>query len=45
MLISGVPSTTPTPVPVLVKSTPELLRNQDAISQTHDFFMANSDAG
>lgn len=45
MLLSCVPSTTPTPVPVLVKATPELLQAEDAISQTHDFLMAHSDVG
>ncbi len=45
MLLSCVPSTTPTPIPVLVKSTPELLQGADAISQAHDFLMANSNVG
>ena len=45
MLLSCVPSTTPTPVPVLVKATPELFQARDAIGQAHDFLMANSDIG
>ena len=45
LLLSCVPSTTPTPVPMLVKSTPELLQAKDTVGQAHDFLMANSDIG
>lgn len=45
MLLSCVPSTTPTPIPVLVKATPELFRNSSAISGAHDYLKANSDIG
>jgi len=45
MLLSCVPSTTPTPVPVLVKTTPRLFQNASAISGAHDNLMANSDIG
>jgi hypothetical protein len=45
MLLSCVPSTTPTPIPVLVRSTPELLRGKAAIGQAHESLMANSDIG
>ncbi len=43
MLLSCVPSTTPTPIPVLIRSTPELLQAKDAIGQALAFLMANSD--
>lgn len=45
LLISCVPSTTPTPVPTLVPSVPELFRNAGAISKAHDFLMSHSDIG
>ena len=45
MLVSCVPSTTPTPIPVLVQSTPELFKHAKAISGAHDYMMANSDIG
>ena len=45
MLLSCVPSTTPTPIPVLVQSTPELFKNAKSVSSAHDYLMANSDIG
>lgn len=45
MLLSCVPSTTPTPIPVLVKTTPRLFQNSSAISSAHDYLIANSDIG
>lgn len=43
LLLSCVPSTTPTPVPVLVKSTPELLRHASAVASARGYLVANSD--
>jgi hypothetical protein len=43
LLTACLPSTTPTPIPVFVKSTPLLLRSGDAISGAHSFLMSNSD--
>ena len=43
MLLSCVPSTTPTPVPVLVRSTPEPLKHSAAIGAAHSYLVANSD--
>ena len=45
MLLSCVPSTTPTPIPVLVQSTPALFQNQSAVSSAHDYLTSNSDIG
>ena len=42
-LLSCIPSTTPTPVPTLVKATPDLLRAKDAISSALNYLIANSD--
>lgn len=44
LLLSCVPSTTPTPIPVLVKSTPRLLSAKDDVSGSRDMLIANSDA-
>ncbi len=44
LLLSCIPSTTPTPVPVLVKDTPNLLSAKDDISSSRDSLIANSDA-
>ena len=43
LLISCVPSTTPTPVPVLVKSTPALFAGSDAVSSALSYLKQNSD--
>jgi hypothetical protein len=45
MLLSCVPSTTPTPIPVLVQSTPTLFQNQSAVSGAQSYLMSNSDIG
>lgn len=45
LLLSCVPSTTPTPVPVLVKSTPNLFQNGSAMSSALSFLKSNSDIG
>lgn len=44
MLLSCVPSTTPTPIPVLVQSTPELFQNAGAVSSAQSYLLSNSDA-
>ncbi len=44
MLLSCVPSTTPTPIPVLVQSTPELFQNSAAVSGDCNYLLSNSDA-
>jgi len=44
LLLSCIPSTTPTPVPVLVKTTPRLLKAQSDISDARNAVIANSDA-
>jgi hypothetical protein len=44
MLLSCVPSTTPTPIPVLVQSTPELFQNAGAVSNAQSYLLSNSDA-
>lgn len=44
LLLSCIPSTTPTPVPTLVKTTPRLLKAQDDISSARDSVISNSDA-
>ncbi len=43
MLLSCVPSTTPTPIPVLIQSTPELFKSASAIQGAHDYLMSFSD--
>jgi hypothetical protein len=43
LLISCVPSTTPTPVPVLIPATPQLLANASAISNVRQYLIDNSD--
>jgi hypothetical protein len=43
MLLSCVPSTTPTPVPVLIQSTPELFQAAGSISAVHDYLTSLSD--
>lgn len=43
MLLSCVPSTTPTPIPVLVQSTPELFQSAGAVSSAQSYLMSNSD--
>jgi hypothetical protein len=43
LLLSCVPSTTPTPIPTLVKADPELLRAKDDISGGLDFLTSFSD--
>ena len=45
MLLSCLPSTTPTPIPTLVKSTPALLQGQKQADSAEDFLMSFSDAG
>jgi hypothetical protein len=42
-LLSCVPSTTPTPIPVLVQSTPELFQQAGAVSSANSYLMSNSD--
>lgn len=44
LLLTCIPSTTPTPVPVLVKSQPELLEGQDHLDGAESFLMGFSDA-
>jgi hypothetical protein len=44
LLISCVPSTTPTPVPTLVPSTPELFQNAAAVSSACSYLKSNSNA-
>lgn len=44
LLLSCIPSTTPTPVPVLVKSTPRLLSAKDDIDNAVSGLISNSDA-
>jgi len=43
LLISCVPSTTPTPIPTLVKSTPDLVKHKKSVSDAHSYLMSNSD--
>lgn len=43
LLLSCIPSTTPTPIPTLVKADPELLRAKDDISGGLDFLNSFSD--
>jgi hypothetical protein len=44
MLLSCLPSTTPTPIPVLIKSTPNLFQASSDISSVYKSLMANSNA-
>lgn len=44
LLLSCVPSTTPTPVPVLVKTTPKLLSASSDLSSARASIISNSDA-
>jgi hypothetical protein len=44
LLLSCIPSTTPTPVPVLSKTTPRLLKAKDDISGIRNTVIARSDA-
>lgn len=43
LLLSCIPSTTPTPIPTLVKADPELLRAKSDISDSLDFLKFFSD--
>lgn len=44
LLLSCIPSTTPTPVPMLVKSTPKLLAAKDDLSSARNNIVSNSNA-
>ncbi len=44
LLLSCIPSTTPTPIPTLVKTTPRLLKAKDSIAATRNSVIASSDA-
>jgi hypothetical protein len=44
LLLTCLPSTTPTPIPTLIRSTPNLLEGKSALSSCMDFLTANSDA-
>lgn len=44
LLISCIPSTTPTPIPTLVKDIPNLLKAKDDVQSSRDMLIANSDA-
>lgn len=44
LLLSCIPSTTPTPVPLLKKTVPRLLKAKDDISSIKQAIIANSDA-
>jgi hypothetical protein len=44
LLLSCIPSTTPTPVPTLIKSTPRLLSAKDDIDGSVSDMISNSDA-
>lgn len=44
LLLTCLPSTTPTPIPTLIKSTPNLLEGMSALSSCMDYLTANSDA-
>ena len=43
LLLSCIPSTSATPIPVLVKSTPNLLSKMSSLSSGMSFLQANSD--
>jgi hypothetical protein len=43
LLVSCVPSTTPTPIPTLVQSTPDLLRSSTGISSCESSLLSYSD--
>jgi len=43
LLLACLPSTTPTPIPTLVKDTPNLLDGADGLSSVMDFLTSNSD--
>lgn len=44
LLLSCIPSTTPTPIPVLVKSTPRLLDAKKDVESSRNSLISNSDA-
>jgi hypothetical protein len=44
LLLTCLPSTTPTPIPTLVKATPNLLEGADSLSGCLSFLTSNSDA-
>jgi len=44
LLLSCIPSTTPTPIPTLVPTTPKLLISSDDLSSVRDNLISNSDA-
>jgi hypothetical protein len=43
LLLTCLPSTTPTPIPTLVKATPNLLEGSDTLSSCMSFLTSNSD--
>jgi hypothetical protein len=44
LLLTCLPSTTPTPIPVLVKSQPQLLDGQSHVDEAESYLMSFSDA-
>lgn len=44
LLLTCLPSTTPTPIPTLVKSTPNLLEGKSMLASCMDFLTSQSDA-
>ena len=44
LLLTCLPSTTPTPIPTLVKDTPNLLTGSDTLASCMSFLTSNSDA-
>lgn len=44
LLLSCLASTTPTPIPTLVKDTPNLLKAKDDVQSSRDLLISNSDA-
>lgn len=44
LILSCLPSTTPTPIPMLVKSTPRLLMAKSDVEDANAYMISNSDA-
>jgi len=44
LLLSCIPSTTPTPIPTLIKDTPNLLKAKGDVQSARDLLISNSDA-